>query len=424
MAGNENLRIVHCVRSTVGGIFRHLSDLATAQAAAGHQVGLICDSSTGGSFEDAAIERLRPSLALGCVRLPMKRQIGPWDIAPTWKIYRHLRALDPDVLHAHGAKGGAYMRIVGTALNWLGAPVARFYCPHGGSLHYDPKSLKGRLVLTLERQLAKLTDGFIFVSEYERNAFFQKVGTPPCPSYLVPNGLRPGEFLPVETRPDAVDFLFIGMLRDLKGPDVFIDAIADLHKRGQTGVTAHVVGDGPDRDAYKSKVHALGLDHAIKFFDPMPARDAFARARVVVVPSRAESMPYIVLEVLAAGKPLIATNVGGIPEIYADASRSLIAPGQAERLADAMAEAISHPERMESDAAELRASVKGRFSLVHMANAVEKAYRNAVSAVPSANPGEVRKLPEIDRSTPRTGDGHGTSVRNTTIKQATRDMAQ
>ncbi len=66
---------------------------------------------------------------------------------------------------------------------------------------------------------------------------------------------------------------------------------------------------------YKEQVNRLGLDSAITFFDPMPARQAFAMARTVVVPSRAEAMPYIVLETLAAARPLIATRVGGIPEI-------------------------------------------------------------------------------------------------------------
>jgi len=379
MTSHETLRIVHCVRSPVGGIFRHIADLATAQAAAGHQVGLICDSSTGGAFEDAAIERLSPSLALGVVRFPMRRQIGPWDLPAVWKLASHLAPLEPDILHAHGAKGGAFARLVGTWMKIRKAPVGRFYCPHGGSLHYDAASLKGRLYFFVERQLARLTDGLVFVSDYERKAFEDKVGAPPCPVYRVPNGLRPEEFEPVGANPNAVDFLFIGMLRDLKGPDVFIDAIARLRDSGRPA-TALVVGDGPDREAYRQKVRDLGLEGQIEFRDPMPAREAFALAKTVAVPSRAESMPYIVLETLAAGKPLIATLVGGIPEIFAEKASALIEPGNPERLAEAMADALDHPDLLAAETEALRRSVRERYSLERMAGTVEAAYRAFLEA--------------------------------------------
>ena len=75
---------------------------------------------------------------------------------------------------------------------------------------------------------------------------------------------------------------------------------------------------------------------------PMPARQAFALARIIVVPSRAEAMPYIVLEALAAGMPMIATAVGGIPEIFGAGSPALVRPDAGE-IADTMSEALADP---------------------------------------------------------------------------------
>src|SRR5690606_171312 len=100
----------------------------------------------------------------------------------------------------------------------------RFYTAHGGSLHYDQATAAGRVLFTLERLMDRFTDHIFFVSEFERRAFQEKIGTPRASSSLVYNGLGPSEFAPVDPVPGAADFLFIGMMRDLKGPDIFIDA--------------------------------------------------------------------------------------------------------------------------------------------------------------------------------------------------------
>ena len=137
------------------------------------------------------------------------------------------------------------------------------------------------------------------------------------------------------------DFLYIGMMRDLKGPDLFLEAIAKLAK-GKPQVKAHFVGDGPDKAEYINQIDRLGLKQNITVHDAMPARKAFALAKCVVVPSRAESMPYIVLEAIAAGRPVICTNVGGIPEILNPEPDRLVAPGDSDALAEAMAAMIGN----------------------------------------------------------------------------------
>ena len=113
---SQPLRIVHCLRSPIGGTIRHIHDLAKAQAAAGHEVGLVCDSSTGSAFDLAILDRLRPHLALGVTRFAMRRHLTIQDIAAAARLYGSVRALAPDVLHGHGAKGGAYVRLIGSLL--------------------------------------------------------------------------------------------------------------------------------------------------------------------------------------------------------------------------------------------------------------------------------------------------------------------
>jgi glycosyltransferase involved in cell wall biosynthesis len=374
MRNERPLRILHCFRSPIGGIFRHVRDLAEAHARAGHEVGILCDSSTGGAHEDALFDAVRPLLALGLVRMPIHRTIGPSDLSVLWRSYKEIRSLQPDVLHGHGAKGGALARIIGSALRVNKYRVARLYSPHGGSLHYDRESLTGNVIFRLERLQERLTDALFFVCDYEHQTYFEKVGRPPARSELIYNGIDDAEFAPLETRPDMVDFLYIGMMRDLKGPDLFIEAFAAAECTAGRPLSALMIGDGPQQQQYEEMTSRMGLSGRIRLLPAMKTREAFALARTVVIPSRAESMPYLLLEALAARKPVIATRVGGIPEVMGADSPALVEPSDARALAAVMATTVDDrdwaartmpdPER-----------VKARFSASVMANSVMQLYR-------------------------------------------------
>ncbi|MDQ6434576.1 glycosyltransferase family 4 protein [Mesorhizobium sp. LHD-90] len=373
----SSLRIVHCFRSPVGGIFRHVRDLTEAQVAAGHQVGIVCDSSTGGEFEERLFEAMKDHLALGVHRTPMQRHIGPGDIAAAWRTFRIIKGLQPDIIHGHGAKGGVYARLFGSLLRVFRFRVARLYSPHGGSLHYDEHTTTGKIFFLLERLMGRFTDHLLFVSDYERHAYRKKVGEPPIPNKLVYNGLRAEEFAPVPAVEGAADFLYIGMMRDLKGPDLFIDALAQVEIRTGRTVTAEMVGAGDDLPKYREQVSMLGLAERVRFREPMPARQAFALARTIVVPSRAEAMPYIVLEALAAGMPMVATAVGGIPEIFGVDSPALVAPDSGQ-LAGNMVRALTDPA---SYAALMpsQEELRSRFGADVMAAQIEQAYRETLA---------------------------------------------
>jgi glycosyltransferase involved in cell wall biosynthesis len=368
------LRIVHLVRAPIGGIFRHIADLALAQTRAGHQVGVICDSSTGGTFEDEAIARLAPQLALGVQRFPMRRQVTPGDMKALWALYRHVSGHSPDVLHGHGAKGGVFARTIGTMMRLRGRKVTRVYCPHGGSLHYDAGRIEGRIYFALERLQERFTDALVFVSDYEYAAYESKVRAPKIPARVVYNGLAPEEFSAVTPDADAADFLFIGMLRDLKGPDLFIRAMHELETAYGMKATANIAGEGEDRPRYEAMVREFGMQDRVKFLGPQPAREAFRTARCVVVPSRAEAMPYIVLETVAAQVPLVATRVGGIPEIFGRFADRLVTPGTVSELAASMAAKKSDPLAARRQAESQRACLSETFNVDLMNDRITSLY--------------------------------------------------
>jgi glycosyltransferase involved in cell wall biosynthesis len=268
-------------------------------------------------------------------------------------------------------------RLVGLSLS-RGRRVGRFYSPHGGSLHYDPRSLEGRIYFAVERALERATDALFHVSAYEASTYRAKVGAPRCRAVVVRNGLRPEEFEPVEAAPDATDILYLGALRDLKGVDVLIEALAMLNESGRP-VTATIVGDGPDEERYRATVAARGLDALVRFQPPTPTRLALAQGRAIVVPSRAESMPYVVLEAIAGGLPIVATRVGGVPEIFGPFSDELAPAGDALALAEALWRMKADPAAAAASAAARKRHISGEFSLASMAARVESVYREAVS---------------------------------------------
>jgi len=378
MTTEKPLRILHCFRSPVGGVFRHVRDLVEEHAKLGHEVGILCDSSTGGEHEEKLFEQIKPMLSLGLIRLPIGRSVGPSDLGALWKAYQHIKSLQPDVIHGHSAKGGVLARLIGSTLRVNRYRVARLYSPHGGSLHYDRKSLRGQVFFNVERILERFTDALCFVCHYEQNTYTQKVGKPHTQARMIYNGVQESEFAPVPLNANASHFLYIGMLRDLKGPDVFIDAFTQAEKLSGQNLTGVIVGDGPERDKYRDAIAAAGLSDRLVMHPSMPARKAFALADTVVVPSRAESLPYIILEALAAGKPVIASRVGGISEIMGEQSPALVTAGDATSLAQTMVRSLQVPEWRQQalpDTIEFRQ----RFSTPVMAGQILGLYRELLT---------------------------------------------
>jgi glycosyltransferase involved in cell wall biosynthesis len=240
------------------------------------------------------------------------------------------------------------------------------------------------LYLNAERALMRRTDLFLFESNYGRDAFLAKVGQPRALMRVVHNGVRPEEFAAVSAHSEATDLVFVGELRALKGIDLLIEAVALLAREGKK-VTLTIAGDGPDRDQLGARVAREGLAEAIRFVGSMPAREAFALGRLLVVCSRAESLPYIVIEGAAAGMPMLATRVGGIPEIFGPFASALLPPGDAKALAPAIRHALDNFRAAAAAAQSLRSWVHASFSDEIMTRSILAAYAEALARAASAS---------------------------------------
>ena len=370
-AADQPLRILHAVRTPVGGIFRHILDLANGQVDRGHQVGIVADSLTGGERAAAALAEIAPRLELGVHRFPIRREPGPSDLMVWRKFARLIGQVRPDVLHGHGAKAGGLFR-----LRQRTNDVIRVYTPHGGSLHFSPNTLPGAVYSRIERALMNRTDLFLFESSFARDTYQRLVGTPKGLVRCVFNGVTANEFDPVTRAEDASDIVYVGEFRHIKGADLLIDAVARLHADGKA-VTLTLAGDGEEMAALKAQVERLGLTNSVRFVGHVKARYGFSKGKVLVVPSRGDSMPYVVIEAGAAGIPMIAANVGGIPEIFGPHADALFAPNVVGAIADAIESALDNPAATQERAKALRERVFLHFSQKAMVEGVMNGYRDA-----------------------------------------------
>ncbi|HZY67502.1 MAG TPA: glycosyltransferase family 4 protein [Devosia sp.] len=374
MADDQTLRILQILRAPVGGLFRHVRDLTEELARRGHAIGVIADSLTSDALTAERLDGLKPFASLGVHTMPMPRTLGFADFTTPYRIRKLGRALQVDVVHGHGAKGGLGARFGRTrgqvALN----------TPHGGVLNYKPGSLAGQFFRNAERSIGPITDAYIFESAYAQRAFHEQVGKPPCREAVIHNGLREEEFEPVLLDPDAKDFVFIGEFRDIKGIRFLMEALGNLRRPDGRPATIAMAGGGAEFELWQRHIAEHNLSDRVELLGVRPAREALRRGNVLVVPSLAESLPYVILEGTAAGRQVISTTVGGIAEIFGPTAGSLVPPADASALAAAMQRALDDPAGAQGEAAQRLAYVGPRFSVAHMTDRIETLYREALAA--------------------------------------------
>jgi glycosyltransferase involved in cell wall biosynthesis len=368
------LRVLQILRAPVGGLFRHVVDLSLALGERGHKLGLIADSLATDELTNQKLEQLRPVMSLGIHRLPIPRVLGPGDFTSPFRIRQLASELDIQVLHGHGAKGGLNAR-----LSRIASRRVSFYTPHGGVLNYLPGSLSSKAFLTAERLLRPATDTIIFESAFAKGAYERLIGPPGCPTPVVLNGLSPADFQPIPLPgKGGYDFVFVGELRPVKGIGVLLTALENVATSRGRKATLLLAGGGPDEAEIRQKIADLGMQDRVHMAGVVPARAAFAQGACVVIPSLAESLPYVVLEAAAGRRPIITTNVGGIREIFGPTADKLVPAGQAEPLRAAMQAFLDDPAEAIADMRTRFDFVRQHFSIDKMTNEIEALYRQAL----------------------------------------------
>ena len=234
-----------------------------------------------------------------------------------------------------------------------------------------------------ERSLLSQSDGVLAVSDFTRRSVMKHYGVPAAKVRVTYNSIGPSPILPSTPKDEhpgvPPSVLYVGRLERSKGVEYLVDAAAILGKKSRT-VRFNIVGS--DTSSYaamlKRRVAHEGLEDMVFFsgrVDDATLREAYASCYLVVLPSMMEGMPTTLLEAMVAGKPCIATRVGGIPELVRNESTGLLVePGDAGGLARAIEKVLGDPKAARSMGERGREVVEASFTVDKMCKDTEMAY--------------------------------------------------
>ena len=260
------------------------------------------------------LDRLAELKDLQYLAVPMRTAPHLTDVSALRAIRRYMHQAGPfDLIHGHSSKGGALARLA-----TVGTRIPAFYTPHG-LVTMDPNLAlwKWLFYLSVEFGLSRQTARIIAVSPEEFRSAVQS-GFGRNRVIMVPNGVRPGELTPratarqvLEVDEDTVVIGFVGRLVEQKAPDVLVRAFAAA-AAANPNVRLAMIGGGPLDESLRNLARDLKLTDKIIWLGERDARGVMAGFDLFALASRKEGLPYVVLEAMAAGLPVVATTTSGV----------------------------------------------------------------------------------------------------------------
>jgi len=317
--------------------------------------------------------------------IPMRREIGP---VADLRAFAALSALCQrerfDVVHTHCAKAGFLGRL---AARRAGARTV--HTPHVFSFTHVGGDAARAVFLALERRAARWTDRFILLSNYQLNVLLDSGLAEPQRAVVVPNGIVPEEFAGPERAQarktlglarDVRIALFVGRFRLQKGLDILLGA-ADALRPHLPGLCVVVVGEGPLESWLRTQIRARGLSGVVDLRGPSERIETYyAACDLVVMPSRAEGMPYVMLEAKAAARPVVAALVSGMEEfVEHGVDGFLVPPENPEALAATLREALGQPGLLAQMGERARAGWRRAWNAPHAVASICAVYEELAS---------------------------------------------
>ena len=378
-------------RLNMGGPALHVAYLASGLREHGYDTTLVAGSLARG--EDS-MEFVADELGVKVERLPgLRRDISPIrDVLAVLRLAQLIKRERPTILHTHTAKAGAVGRMAALVSGDARPPIV-VHTFHGHVLrgYFGPlRTLGFRL---LERWLARGTDALVAVSPEVRDDLV-RLGVAPREKFTVVRlgieleaRLGSGRNGRDETRrvlgiaPERFTVGWIGRMTGVKRTGDVLLAFKELRERGVDALLC-MVGDGPERAQVEQRAHDLGIIRDTLFLgyqeDVAPFYSAFD---AMILPSGNEGTPVSAMESLAAGRPVVATRVGGVPDVVRDGEDGfLVELGDVRELAGALERLAEDSELRVRMGEAGRARVLPRYAVQRLVDDVDRLYRSLLAA--------------------------------------------
>ena len=311
------------------------------------------------------------------------REVSPLnDLLAVKRLYRLIRRVRPQIVHTHMAKAGTAARL---AARLARVPIV-IHTYHGHVFHSYFSPRKTAVFLNIERALGRLTDQIVAVGDTQRAELIGYRVAPAEKIVSIPLGLQIESMLDAETERgqlraelglNGVDRLvgIVARLVPIKAHEVFLEAAAEVQRRVPNARFV-IVGDGERRAELEARARDLGLAERTLFLGwRRDMRKVYADLDVVVLSSLNEGSPVAIIEAMAAGRPVVSTEVGGVGEVVANGRGGLLVPPRdPSALAEAVSTVLADPDAGERMGHEARAAVYPKYSSTRLIGDVERLY--------------------------------------------------
>lgn len=380
-------RLVVILEATLGGIRKHVVDLLIGLDKSLYEITFVYSRERADSIFLSDLSKLS-SLGIKLIEVRMYRAINPYlDLRALIALSRILGKIKPDILHLHGAKAGALGRLAA----YIHRTTNLVYTPHGGSFHKF-SGMIGLMYLAIERILSNSNVHFVGVSKNSCESIKEYLKIQNKNIHLIYNAIELNEIdkkkndctltrHQIGIADDRFVVLYPSLFLEAKGHMQFLDALEFGGEVLVPQILILLAGDGPLLEPTRRRIQALGLEGHFRFLGfRKDIYDYYNISDIVILPSREEVFGYVLLEAMAFSKPIIATRVGGIPEVVEHGyNGELVSPNAIPKMIGRLNYLSKHPVELNKMGRNARKKVESGFALPVLIQETESLYERILN---------------------------------------------